>query len=75
MKTHVSSPLTLAHTFEQFLEVSSFARKTRESYAEDLAPLLADADRQGFLAGQEALAICDLQSTPGCAPQFHSMAS
>ena len=67
MKTHVFSPLTLAYAFEQFLEASSFARRTRESYAEDLAPLLADvgqkhvtalndADLQAFLARQEALA-------------------
>lgn len=67
MKTHVSSPLTLAHAFEQFLEVSSFARRTRESYAEDLTLLFADvgqkhttaltdADLQEFFAHQEALA-------------------
>jgi site-specific recombinase XerD len=66
MKTHVSPPLTLTHAFEQFLEVSSFARRTRESYAEDLAPLLADigqkhataltdADLQAFLARQDRL--------------------
>src|SRR5579883_3635890 len=35
--------LTLVHAFEQFLEVSSFARRTRESYTEDLAPLLAES--------------------------------
>src|SRR5204862_8183466 len=68
MKTRFSLyPLTLACAFEQFLEISSFARRTRESYAEDLAPLLAgvgqkhataltDADLQAFLAHQEALA-------------------
>jgi integrase len=60
-------PLTLASAFEQFLEVSSFARRTRESYAEDLAPLLAEAGQQpvralttgvlqAFLARQESLA-------------------
>ena len=43
MKTPVSSqPLTLAGAFEQFLEVSSIARRTRESYTEDLAPLFAE---------------------------------
>ena len=68
MKTHASfHPLTLAHAFEQFLETSSFARRTRESYAEDLAPLIASAGQQpvtalttdvlqAFLARQESLA-------------------
>lgn len=68
MKTQPSfHPLTLAAAFEQFLEVSSFARRTRESYAEDLAPLLAevgqkpafaltDVNLQAFLARQEPLA-------------------
>ena len=60
-------PLTLASAFEQFLEVSSFARRTRESYTEDLAPLLAEIGQQPvralaaevlqtFLARQESLA-------------------
>src|SRR5215471_7489563 len=68
MKTHASSPsLTLAHAFEQFLAVSSFARRTCESYAEDLAPLFAQCGQmpitaltadviQVFLAQQESLA-------------------
>jgi len=68
MKIHSSSyPLTLAHAFEQFLETSSFARRTRESYAEDLAPLIASVGQQPvtaltadilqtFLARQESLA-------------------
>src|SRR6266566_9857344 len=68
MKTHASfHPLTLANAFEQFLEVSSFARRIRESYAEDLAPLLAEIGQQpagalttdvlhAFLAHQESLA-------------------
>jgi integrase len=68
MKTRSSfHPLTLARAFEQFLEVSSFARRTRESYAEDLAPLLAEVGQkpvtaltadvlQAFLARQESLA-------------------
>jgi len=68
MKTHSSfHPLTLAHAFEQFLETSSFAQRTRESYAEDLAPLFAEVGQQpitaltadvaqGFLARQESLA-------------------
>lgn len=67
MKTRSSlSPLTLACAFEQFLEVSSFARRTRESYAEDLAPLFAEVGQQPitaltadvaqrFLARQESL--------------------
>src|SRR6266567_4568008 len=60
-------PSTLASAFEQFLEVSSFARRTRESYAEDLAPLFAEVGQepvtaltadvlQAFLARQESLA-------------------
>ncbi len=68
MKTHASSPsLTLSHAFEQFLENSSFARRTRESYAEDLAPLFAEVGQKpvtaltadilrAFLARQESLA-------------------
>src|SRR6266480_5222833 len=68
MKTPSSfHPLTLASAFEQFLEVSSFARRTRESYTEDLAPLLAEIGQQPiraltaevlqtFLARQESLA-------------------
>jgi site-specific recombinase XerD len=68
MKTQSSfHPLTLASAFEQFVEGSSFARRTRESYAEDLAPLFAEVGRepvtaltadvlQQFLARQEALA-------------------
>src|SRR5204863_1449463 len=68
MKTRFSShPLSLASAFEQFLEVSSFARRTRESYAEDLAPLIASAGQQpvtaltidvlqAFLVRQESLA-------------------
>jgi integrase/recombinase XerC/integrase/recombinase XerD len=68
MKTPASfHPLTLASAFEQFLEVSSFAQRTRESYAEDLAPLLAEVGQQAvralttdvlhaFLARQESLA-------------------
>src|SRR5712692_8880345 len=68
MRTHSSfHPLTLASAFEQFLEVSSFAPRTRESYAEDLAPLFAEVGQkpvtaltadvlQAFLARQESLA-------------------
>jgi len=68
MKTLSSfHPLTLAHAFEQFLDASSFARRTRESYAEDLAPLLVEVGQkpvtalttdvlQAFLARQESLA-------------------
>lgn len=59
--------LTLAKTFEQFLESAPFARRTRESYAEDLTPLLtqygqADVSMltreiiQVYLARQESLA-------------------
>ncbi len=68
MKTTSASPsLTLSRAFEQFLEVSSFARRTRESYAEDLASLFAECGQspitaltteviQAFLARQESLA-------------------
>jgi integrase len=60
-------PLTLSCAFARFLEGSSFARRTRESYAEDLAPLLAEVGQQpvtalttdilqAFLARQESLA-------------------
>jgi len=68
MKTYASfHPLTLAHAFGQFLEASSFARRTRESYTEDLAPLLAEIGQQpvralttdvlhAFLARQDSLA-------------------
>jgi len=68
MKTHFSfRPLTLVHAFEQFLETSSFARRTRESYAEDLAPLFTEVGQQPvtalttdvlqtFLVRQESLA-------------------
>ncbi len=68
MKTPSASPsLTLSRAFEQFLEASSFARRTRESYAEDLASLLAECGQlpiaaltadviQAFLVRQESLA-------------------
>ncbi|GAC1523771.1 MAG: hypothetical protein NVS3B14_23800 [Ktedonobacteraceae bacterium] len=68
MKTPSASPsLTLARAFEQFLDASSFARRTRESYAEDLASLFAECGQlpitaltadviQAFLARQESLA-------------------
>jgi integrase/recombinase XerD len=59
--------VTLKGAFEQFLEGSSFARRTRESYSEDLAPLFATCGQapipaltvevvQAFLARQESLA-------------------
>ncbi len=62
-----SSSITISHAFVQFLEGSSFARRTRESYAEDLKPLLTqigqapiteltDNVARSFLATQEALA-------------------
>ena len=61
------SVVTLRGAFEQFLEGSSFARRTRESYTEDLAPLFAACGQalipaltvevvQTFLARQELLA-------------------
>jgi integrase/recombinase XerD len=68
MRTHATlHSLTLAHAFEQFLEASSFARRTRESYTEDLAPLLVECGQmsvtelstdvvQAFLTRQESLA-------------------
>src|ERR1700740_2010848 len=47
MKTRASChPLTLASAFEQFLEISSFARRAHESYTEDLAPLLTEVGQQ-----------------------------
>jgi hypothetical protein len=48
----------LTQAFEQFLEVSSFARRTRESYAEDLAPLLAEVGQKLAIA----LTAMDLQT-------------
>jgi len=68
MKTRSSSPsLILSRAFEQFLEVSSFARRTRESYTEDLVSLFAQVGHmpvtalttdviQSYLARQESLA-------------------
>jgi integrase len=68
MKTRFSShSITLTCAFEQFLETSSFARRTRESYAEDLMSLFAEVGQQPvtaltadvaqrFLARQESLA-------------------
>ncbi len=58
---------TLASAFAQFLDHASFARRTRESYTDDLAPLLTQYGQadipvlteeiiQGYLAHQEALA-------------------
>ena len=63
---HFSS-ITVREAFVQFLEGSSFARRTRESYAEDLKPLLTQVGQapitaltddiaRSFLATQEALA-------------------
>jgi integrase/recombinase XerD len=60
-------PATCAQAIERFLATSSFARRTRQSYAEDLAPLLRRIGRapiraltreeaQRFLARQEGLA-------------------
>lgn len=59
--------ITVKQAFVQFLEGSSFARRTRESYTEDLQPLLTqigqapvtaltDDVARSFLATQEALA-------------------
>jgi integrase len=59
-------PATCAQAVEQFLATSSFAGRTRESYADDLAPLLRRIGRapvraltreeaQRFLATQEGL--------------------
>jgi hypothetical protein len=51
MNTRFSShSMTLADAFEQFLETSSFARRTHESYAEDLAPLFAEVGQQPIVA-------------------------
>lgn len=59
--------ITLTKAFEAFLESAPFARRTRESYADDLAPLLTQYGQadvsvlttaiiQAYLARQEALA-------------------
>lgn len=59
--------LTLARAFELFLDSAPFARRTRESYTDDLAPLLTQYGQevvsaltteiiQGYLAHQETLA-------------------
>lgn len=59
--------MTLRKAFDQFLESTSFARRTRESYADDLAPLLTQYGQadisvltaeiiQAYLARQDALA-------------------
>jgi uncharacterized protein YjbI with pentapeptide repeats len=64
--THFPSS-TVKQAFVQFLEGSSFARRTRESYTEDLRPLLSQVGQapitaltddvvRSFLATQEALA-------------------
>src|SRR5712691_5953592 len=66
MDTSASS-LSIRHAFEHFLEGSSFARRTRESYAEDLKPLLTQVGQapiptltdgvvRSFLLTQESLA-------------------
>lgn len=58
--------VTLSKAFVQFLESTSFARRTRESYADDLAPLLTEVGHapvdaltvesiQGYLARQDRL--------------------
>ncbi len=58
---------TLARAFEHFFESTSFARRTRESYTDDLAPLLTQYGQapvavltteiiQAYLARQEMLA-------------------
>ena len=59
--------ITLARAFEQFLDSASFAQRTRESYTDDLAPLLTSYGHaplsaltleivQEYLARQEPLA-------------------
>ena len=80
MKTRSASPsLTLSRAFEQFIEASSFVRRTRESYTEDLAPLLAECgqsqitaltvdDVQAFLARQEMSSTS--MKFPGPSAQF-----
>jgi integrase/recombinase XerD len=68
MKQSDSLPtMTLRKAFEQFLDSVSFARRTRESYTDDLAPLLIQYGQadiaaltteivQAYLARQERLA-------------------
>jgi integrase/recombinase XerC len=59
--------VTLSRAFEQFLESASFAQRTRESYTDDLAPLLRQYGQadvavlttkivQAYLAREETLA-------------------
>ena len=59
--------LTLSHAFQRFLAQPTFAARTRESYAEDLAPLMRTLSEApisaltsqvatDFLAAQEHLA-------------------
>lgn len=66
-KLDVLETLTLARAFELFLDSAPFARRTRESYTDDLAPLLTQYGQevvsaltteiiQGYLAHQETLA-------------------
>jgi integrase len=67
-KLDMLETLTLARAFELFLDSAApFARRTRESYTEDLAPLLTQYGQevvsvltteiiQGYLAHQETLA-------------------
>src|SRR5260221_3097072 len=66
-KLDMLETLTLARAFELFLDSAPFARRTRESYTEDLAPLLTQYGQevvsvltteiiQGYLAHQETLA-------------------
>jgi hypothetical protein len=42
--------ITVREAFVQFLEGSSFARRTRESYAEDLKPLLTQVGQAPITA-------------------------
>src|SRR5579871_202177 len=46
----ITIPSTCSQALTHFLTISSFSRRTRESYAEDLAPLLAQIGRQPLSA-------------------------
>src|SRR5436309_5318892 len=65
--SNVLATMNLRNAFEHFLDNASFARRTRESYTDDLAPLLTQYGQadiaaltteivQAYLARQERLA-------------------
>jgi len=76
--------LTLSHTFQIFLAQPTFAARTRESYAEDLAPLmrtlgeapistLTSQVATDFLATQEHLAASTYNRRFAALPGSHAI--